>query len=94
MTLRVIAIIAAAVGLSGCAALGGGVGGSGFADLLKTIAADPRCGHEDSIQFVAGVLSGSAARHCPIPNGTAPAPAPVAASGAPAAVPPSDPSPA
>lgn len=68
MTLRVIAIIAAAVGLSGCAALGGGVGGSGFADIIKTIATDPRCGHEDSIQFVAGVLSGSASRHCPIPN--------------------------
>jgi hypothetical protein len=94
MNLRIIATIALASGLTACAALGGGAGGSGFADIIKTIATDPRCGHEDSIQFVAGVLSGSAARHCPIPNGTAPAPAPVAASGAPAAVPPSDPSPA
>jgi hypothetical protein len=92
--LKTILLAGCALALAGCAALGGGAGGSGFADIIKTIATDPRCGHEDSIQFVAGVLSGSAARHCPIPNGTAPAPAPVAASGAPAAVPPSDPSPA
>jgi hypothetical protein len=68
MTLRIIAIIAGTAGLSACAALGGGAGGQGFADIVKSIATDPRCGHEDSIQFVAGVLSGSAARHCPIPN--------------------------
>jgi hypothetical protein len=72
MTLRIIANLscaaALAASLSGCAALGGGAGGQGFADIVKSIATDPRCGHEDSIQFVAGVLSGSAARHCPIPN--------------------------
>jgi hypothetical protein len=78
-----------AASLSACAALGGGAGGQGFADIIKSIATDPRCGHDDSIQFVAGVLSGSAARHCPVP--VAP---PAPATGEPAPTPPSPPTPA
>lgn len=62
---------ALALSLSACAALGGGAGGQAFTDLVKAIATDPRCGHDDNLQFVAGVLSGSAARHCPIPNAAA-----------------------
>lgn len=95
MKLRIIATAVLAVSLSGCAALSGGAGGQSFADLVKAIATDPKCGHDDTIQFVAGVLSGSAARHCPIPQAGTVAPgAVVAPTGSSAPVPASEPSPA
>lgn len=67
-------LAAAAVALSGCAsALGGGQTFNG--DALMKILTDPNCGHDDSIDFattaggVPAYVKGSAARHCPMPNG-------------------------
>ena len=57
---------ALAASLGACSTIGAG-GGAAFADLVKAMVTDPNCGHDDNIQFVAGVLSGSAARHCPMP---------------------------
>ena len=56
-------ISAACVALAGC----GGIPGTGGQDALVKLLMDPNCGHDDTVQFNAGVLSGSATRHCPAP---------------------------
>lgn len=72
-----ILLTTAALGLSACAT---GIPGTGGQDALVKLLMDPNCGHDDTVQFNAGILSGSATRHCPAPvtavvSGTAAGPA-------------------
>lgn len=74
------ALLLSACGLGGCA----GIPGTGGQDALVKLLMDPNCGHDDTVQFNAGILSGSATRHCPSP---AAAPLAVGTVVAPAAAP-------
>lgn len=58
-----LAAAVAAVSLSACT----GIPGTGGQDALVKLLMDPNCGHDDTVQFNAGILSGSATRHCPAP---------------------------
>jgi hypothetical protein len=60
----------AALGLSGCAALGG-AGGGVSSEGLTQILTDPRCAHDDELEGITGAagipasLHFKVARHCP-----------------------------
>lgn len=65
------ALIAAALALSGCSALGTGQSSQATTDLFAKILTDPNCAHDDKIAVVTGAagipgsVTASAERHCP-----------------------------